>query len=151
VSEAVVRELPSVAATRRLGRSIAATLRAGDLVLLAGELGAGKTLLAGSIARALGVTRDVTSPTFALVHEYEARPAPVIHADLYRLLGDGLAREVGRLGLRERRTEGAIVLVEWGDDAEAQLGGASLTVRLTTSGARARVAALSGALAGDIV
>jgi tRNA threonylcarbamoyladenosine biosynthesis protein TsaE len=147
-----VRELPRLVDTRRLGRSIGVRLRGGDLVLLSGGLGAGKTTLAGAIARALGVRGPVTSPTFALVHEYEtARGVPLLHADLYRLLGDGLASEVARLGLRERRDDGAILVVEWGEDAAGLLGGApSLAVRLELSGA-GRVAALGGARAGDIV
>lgn len=151
---AVVRPLPAIADTRRLGRLIAAPLGRGDLVLLSGDLGAGKTLLAGAIARAFGVKAAVTSPTFVLVHEYETSRGSLLHADLYRLLGPGLAREVARLGLRERRSEGAIVVVEWGDDAVELLGGSpSLAVRLALSGARGqgRVATLSGPLAGDIV
>jgi tRNA threonylcarbamoyladenosine biosynthesis protein TsaE len=148
----LVRELPAATATRRLGRSIAAVLQPGDLVVLSGDLGAGKTLLAGAIARALGVKAAVTSPTFALVHEYETTRGLLLHADLYRLLGPTLAIEVTRLGLRERRSEGAILVVEWGDDAVALLGGGvSLGVRLGISGAANRVAMLSGSRAGDIV
>ena len=145
----LVRALEGVAATRRLGRSIAAALRPGDLVLLSGDLGAGKTLLAGAVARALGVSGGVPSPTFALVLEYETERGPLLHADLYRVLGPALPAEVARLGLRERRAEGAIVLVEWGEDAVAALGAApALEVKLSVSGPRARVAALSGPRAG---
>ncbi|MGH7435068.1 MAG: tRNA (adenosine(37)-N6)-threonylcarbamoyltransferase complex ATPase subunit type 1 TsaE [Polyangiaceae bacterium] len=147
-----VRPLPALSDTRRLGRAIAATLQPGDLVLLSGDLGAGKTVLAGAIARALGVDSTVTSPTFALVCEYETPRGTLLHADLYRLLGAGLATEVARLGLRERRSEGAMVIVEWGDDAVHLLGGApAFEVRLTPAGARGRTAAVSGARAGDIV
>jgi tRNA threonylcarbamoyladenosine biosynthesis protein TsaE len=152
VTAEVRRELPAVADTRRLGRSIAAALKQGDLVLLSGNLGAGKTLLAGAVARGLGVKGAVASPTFALVHEYETPRGTLLHADLYRLLGARLGEEVARLGLRERRGEGALVVVEWGDDAlDALGGGPSLAVRLAVSGARGRVAALSGPRAGDIV
>ncbi len=148
----LVRELPAATATRSLGRSIAAMLQPGDLVVLSGDLGAGKTLLAGAIARALGVRAAVTSPTFALVHEYETPRGLLLHADLYRLLGPALGAEVRRLGLRERRSEGAILVVEWADEAVALLGGGmSLGVRLAISGAVSRVATLSGARAGDIV
>lgn len=147
-----VRQLPAPSDTRRLGRAIAATMRPGDLVLLSGDLGAGKTVLAGAIARALGVKTAVTSPTFALVCEYETTRGSLLHADLYRLLGPTLAAEVARLGLRERRAEGAMVVVEWGDDAIAYLGGAAeLTVRLEGAGERGRTASVSGARAGDIV
>jgi tRNA threonylcarbamoyladenosine biosynthesis protein TsaE len=152
VTEPQVRELPALSDTRRLGAVIAAAIRPGDLVLLSGDLGAGKTVLAGAIARALGVKTAVTSPTFALVCEYETPRGLLLHVDLYRLLGEGLAAEVARLGLRERRAEGAMMVVEWGDDAISYLGGAAeLRVRLDGAGAHGRTASVSGARSGDIV
>jgi tRNA threonylcarbamoyladenosine biosynthesis protein TsaE len=152
VTDTHVRQLPAPNDTRRLGRAIAAAMRPGDLVLLSGDLGAGKTMLAGAIARALGVKTAVTSPTFALVCEYETPRGSLLHADLYRLLGAGLAAEVARLGLRERRSEGAMVVVEWGEEAVPYLGGAAeLTVRLEGAGAQGRTASVWGARLGDIV
>ncbi len=128
---------PVFLATRRdttdLGATIAERLQPGDLVVLSGELGAGKTFLARAIARALGVPADVAiaSPTFTLVQEYETPRGTLLHADLYRLRDQpDAAREVRRLGLAERCDEGAIVLVEWGEGFEAELGRATLTVRL---------------------
>lgn len=111
-------------ATIKLGRSIAKKLSRGDLVTLEGPLGAGKTFLARAIARALGVPESerVTSPTFALVCEYETPRGDLLHADLHRLRGPNLAKEVSRLGLRERRVEGAILIVEWAEDAAHLLG-----------------------------
>ena len=114
--------------TVRLGKAIGRALEPRDLVILSGGLGAGKTFLARSIVRALGVTERVRvgSPTFSLVHEYESPFGLLLHVDLYRLR-DGavpLADEVARLGLREQRADGAVLLVEWGDDAEEALGGA---------------------------
>jgi len=111
--------------TERLGRAIGGRLAPGDLVVLSGELGAGKTALAGGIARGLGVADDVaiTSPTFALVQEYEAARGTLLHVDLHRLLGEKEQREIERLGLRERRGEGCVLVVEWGKDAIAWLGG----------------------------
>lgn len=124
-------------------------------MLLEGGLGAGKTFLARAAARALGVRGTVASPTFALVQEYETGRGPLLHVDLYRLRGEGLAGEVARLGLRERRREGAVLLVEWGQDAVEALGGApALVVALAATpagGGEARVATLSGPRAGDIV
>jgi tRNA threonylcarbamoyladenosine biosynthesis protein TsaE len=140
--------------TRRLGAAIAAVLTPGDLVVLAGDLGAGKTFLARAILHALGVAGPVTSPTFTLMHEYVAPRGVVVHADLYRLLGDAakLHVEIARLGLRDLRRDGAILLVEWGDDALELLGGAAAArVALQIRGPTARVATLSGSRAGDIV
>ncbi|MDP9148972.1 MAG: tRNA (adenosine(37)-N6)-threonylcarbamoyltransferase complex ATPase subunit type 1 TsaE, partial [Myxococcota bacterium] len=109
-----VRPLRSRRDTRRLGAAIARALEAGDLVVLSGDLGAGKTFLVRAIARAFGVGERVTSPTFALVQEYVAPRGTLVHADLYRLRVPerGLATEVARLGLREKRREGAFLLVE---------------------------------------
>jgi tRNA threonylcarbamoyladenosine biosynthesis protein TsaE len=123
--------------TLELGRTIAERLGPGDLVTLEGDLGAGKTFLARAIARALGVdeSEPVASPTFALVHEYETKKGPLLHADLHRLRGPKLETEVGKLGLRERRNEGAIVLVEWAEDAHALLGAPpDIVVRFTKIG-----------------
>jgi tRNA threonylcarbamoyladenosine biosynthesis protein TsaE len=144
--------LPARRDTRRLGAAIAGVLEAGDLAVLSGDLGAGKTFLVRAIARALGVETAVTSPTYALVQEYATKRAPLVHVDLYRLRGPGLAAEVARLGLRERRREGAILLVEWGEDAAKALGGEpDLVVSLAIAGELERVATLSGPRADGIV
>ena len=149
--------------TRLLGASIARVLRPGDLVLLEGDLGAGKTFLVRAVARALGVREVVTSPTFTLVQEYASARGTLVHADLYRLRGGSLPLdvEVARLGLRERRAEGAMLLVEWGEEAEAALGGSPALVLRIAIGRRGadaagvpasgRTAALSGPLADGIV
>ena len=136
--------------TTRLGARIAKTLAAGDLVLLAGDLGAGKTFLARSIARTLGVPTEtaIASPTFTLVQEYVTPRGVLLHCDLYRLRDDAdrakTAVEIRRLGLAERRAEGAIVVVEWGDGYEHELGGdAALEVTLAIDGG-GRTASLRG-------
>lgn len=116
------------AATAELGQRLAAELKPGDLVLLSGGLGAGKTALARSIVRTLtGDPRlDVPSPTFALVQPYEANGAPLLHADLYRLRDP---REIDELGLFDRAD--AIVLVEWPERAPDLASLATTTITLT--------------------
>jgi|HubBroStandDraft_1064217.scaffolds.fasta_scaffold311908_2 tRNA threonylcarbamoyladenosine biosynthesis protein TsaE len=126
----------------------------GDLVILDGGLGAGKTFLARAILRAAGASARVSSPTFVLVQEYETSKGSFVHADLYRLLDaeTSLEAEVARLGLYERRRDGAVVLVEWGSSAISTLGGdPSLVISLSIAGATARAAALSGPRADGIV
>jgi tRNA threonylcarbamoyladenosine biosynthesis protein TsaE len=108
-----------------LARAVAKTLEPGDLVVLSGALGTGKTFFARAMLRALGVTRAVPSPTFTLVTEYDTRAGRVLHADLYRLREAGVdtRAEIAKLGLREQRGEDAILVVEWADDFWDALGG----------------------------
>jgi tRNA threonylcarbamoyladenosine biosynthesis protein TsaE len=141
--------------TTQLGKRIARSLRGADLVLLVGALGSGKTFLARAIARGLGLPmRDsFTSPTFSLVHEYAIDKGALLHADLYRLLGSSvpLDTEIERLGLRERRAQGAIVVVEWGETGQRALGGApALVVTLRITGSVARHATVEGARAREV-
>lgn len=119
--------LPDDAATAEFGASLARTLRGGDIVVLEGDLGAGKTALARAVIRSLAgdPALDVPSPTFALVQPYETDRGPVLHADLYRL---GDPREVDELGLLDNPD--AIVLVEWADRAPDLVAAASVRVAL---------------------
>lgn len=116
------------AATAALGAQLAARLRPGDLLLLSGGLGAGKTALARAIVRTLvgDPTLDVPSPSFALVQPYEASIGPVLHADLYRLRDP---REIDELGLFDRTD--AIVLVEWPERSPDLAGLAAMSVTLS--------------------
>ena len=101
-------------------------LRAGDVVLLVGPLGAGKTTLVQGLVAALGGHRAATSPTFTLAHRYKTAP-PVTHVDLWRLEH---LQEVVDLALEEELDDGGVVLVEWGDAAEPLYGDDALVVRL---------------------
>jgi tRNA threonylcarbamoyladenosine biosynthesis protein TsaE len=112
--------------TRAVGAGIAALLRAGDVVLLVGSLGAGKTTFVQGLVAALGGQEPVTSPTFTLAHEYRTSP-PVTHVDLWRL---GHLQEVVDLALDEELDEGRVVIVEWGEAAEPLYGADALVVRL---------------------
>lgn len=118
------------AATRALGGRLATAARAGDLVCLLGDLGAGKTQLAKGFAAGLGVTDVVASPTFVLMAEYEGR-LPLFHLDLYRLddAADALAG-----GLLDDRQAGGVVLVEWADRLGGALPAARLDVGLEGAG-----------------
>lgn len=117
----------SVDGTRDLGAAVAGLARAGDVVVLVGDLGAGKTAFVQGFGRALGVGERITSPTFTLVHVYEGR-LPIHHLDVYRL--EQLAEAVD-LGLPEMLDDGGVVLIEWGDEILPVLPNDLLEVRLT--------------------
>ena len=131
--------LPDLTATAVLGARIAAALRRGDTVALAGDLGAGKTTLARAILARLGVSERVPSPTFTLVQTYDTAGLRVSHFDLYRLKS---AAEMDELGLEEALDLGA-VLIEWPDRAANRLPLDRLTVELRAA-EDGRRAALSG-------
>lgn len=114
-------------ATAALAARIAAVLEPGDLVLLEGDLGAGKTTLVQGMAAALGVRDGVTSPTFTLMNIYPTDRFDLVHVDVYRL--ERLS-EVVDLALPEMLDDGAVVVVEWGERAAAALAGARLHVRI---------------------
>lgn len=107
--------------TTAIAAAVAHLARPGDMIILSGEMGAGKTAFVRGFAAALGVTEEdeVASPTFVLVHTYTTGRTPIHHADLYRL---GTLGEVADLGLREMVDMGAIAVVEWGDVAIEVLG-----------------------------
>jgi tRNA threonylcarbamoyladenosine biosynthesis protein TsaE len=129
--EPVTAELATVADTRDFGRRLAAVLRAGDLVILDGPLGAGKTVLAQGIGAGLGVRGAVTSPTFVIARVHQPDPErggrfPLVHVDAYRLAG---IAEVNDLDL-DTSLEDAVTIVEWGEGKVEQLSDAHLVVLL---------------------
>ncbi len=141
MSGAVERRAPSVTATERLGQALAPALRAGDVVSLSGDLGAGKTRFAAGIARSLCPGARVRSPSFTLVNEYAGR-VPVFHLDLYRLE----TGEVDGLGLEEYAARGALV-VEWGERLPAYWLDDALRIAFAGSGEDPRTLA-AGATRG---
>jgi tRNA threonylcarbamoyladenosine biosynthesis protein TsaE len=124
-------ETSGPAETESLGAELAEILAAGDVVLVRGELGSGKTTLVRGAARALGVRGPVTSPTFSIGHRYQADAVSVSHLDLYRLAG--LEQEDPDL-LADYLGPGRIAFVEWPQDADAELAGARLRVTLSHGG-----------------
>jgi tRNA threonylcarbamoyladenosine biosynthesis protein TsaE len=117
----------SVDDTRALAFELAALARPGDLFLLAGDLGAGKTAFAQGFGRALGITEPITSPTFTLVRTYEGGRFPMIHVDVYRL--DHL-QELMDLGIMELLDGDGVTLIEWGDAVAVALPPDFLELRL---------------------
>lgn len=117
----------SVDETRALAAALAPVLRPGDLVLLAGELGAGKTAFVQGLGHGLGATDQITSPTFTLAQQYDSDPA-LHHVDVYRL---GNLNEVLDLGLTELLDDGGVVAVEWGDVIMPVVANDYLKVRLS--------------------
>ncbi|RYE78712.1 MAG: tRNA (adenosine(37)-N6)-threonylcarbamoyltransferase complex ATPase subunit type 1 TsaE [Myxococcales bacterium] len=115
------------AATAAFGARLATALRPGDLILLDGDLGAGKTALARAVIRTLvgDALLDVPSPSFALVQPYDGPGGPILHADLYRLSAEA---EIDELGLFDRSD--AIVLVEWPERAPSLAARADVVIRL---------------------
>ncbi len=133
VSAPLTLATADAAGTREVAGAIARLCVPGDVLLLAGDLGAGKTTFAQGFGRALGIGEPITSPTFTLVRQYpvgegaDGSVAVLIHADVYRL--DHL-REITDLGIGELVEDGGVALVEWGDAAAPVLGEGALTVRL---------------------
>ncbi|MFN8579854.1 MAG: tRNA (adenosine(37)-N6)-threonylcarbamoyltransferase complex ATPase subunit type 1 TsaE [Gemmatimonadaceae bacterium] len=109
------------------GESIGRAIRPPHVLAIAGDLGAGKTTLVQAICRGYGVSEEVTSPTFALVHQYRAPRSPVFHLDLYRLRGES---ELTNLAWDDIVNERALVLVEWPERAGSSLPGSATRVQL---------------------
>ena len=128
LSVPVPQELTDLAATRALGARLAEHLRAGDLVVLSGPLGAGKTSLTQGIGAALGVRGAVTSPTFVLARTHRG-PVPLVHVDAYRLREAGARLDLDDLDL-DAALEDAVTVVEWGEGLAASLTDSWVEVHL---------------------
>lgn len=103
----------SAESTFLIGQILGSLVDGGDLILVSGDLGSGKTVFAQGLAKGMGIVERVSSPTFTLMHIYEG-PITLLHVDLYRL---EYSQEVIDLGIMEALDEGAVGLVEWGDVA----------------------------------
>ena len=116
--------------TDAAGQRLGVTLRAGDVVALSGELGAGKTVFVQGLVRALGVTTGATSPTFVLVNEYRGR-LPVHHVDAYRTAS---LAELLDLGLEEMMDGDGVTVIEWAERLEPLLPARAVRVRIAGVG-----------------
>jgi tRNA threonylcarbamoyladenosine biosynthesis protein TsaE len=135
MSPTEVVESTSAAETEALGGRIAADLRAGDVVVLTGELGAGKTTLIRGACRALGFTGPVTSPTFTIGRRYDGGRLAISHLDLYRL--GGLEEEDPAL-LDDYLGPDRVAFVEWPEVGSERLGRPAVRVRLAHAGEERR-------------
>ena len=121
--------------THRIAAAWAASLQPGAVVLLSGDLGAGKTAFVRGLAQGLGIDPgDVTSPTFTLVHEYRAGRLPLIHVDLYRLD----SADLDEIGLDENLASHGVTAVEWAERLSRPISGAT-RVGIADRGGDARV------------
>jgi len=118
----------SAAETFEFGRQLAEKLQAGDVLALTGELGSGKTCLVKGIAAGLGVTQEVTSPTFTIIHEYRGGRLPLVHVDLYRL--DKLSEAVN-IGIEDYLNGPGVTVIEWAERIESLLPANTPHVRLS--------------------
>lgn len=135
----MIAESQSEADTIAVARELARTLRAGDVVLLSGNLGAGKTAFVRGLAEGLGIgPEEVSSPTFTIVHEYAGGRLTLYHADLYRL--ERTATE--DIGLEEMGVKDGVLAIEWPDRLTHDLPGATLVTIETTGDAARRIVVL---------
>ncbi len=122
--------------TEALGERIGRAARPGDVIALWGELGAGKTTLVRGIAKGLGIApRDVTSPTFIIVHEHEGGRLPLFHIDLYRVS----PADVASTGWQEALAGGGVTAIEWPDRVERLLPTDRIDVRIDPRGGERRI------------
>ena len=125
----------SAAETRELGKRLAGKLKAGDVILLEGDLGAGKSEFARGVAKGLGVTETVTSPSFTILNVYESGKLPLYHFDWYRLES---SEELYELGMDEYLGGNGIALVEWPGQCPDALTEECLRIRITATGENSR-------------
>lgn len=117
----------STAQTEAFGAEFAKQLHAGDVIACRGGMGAGKTAFARGLARGLGLTDEVSSPTFALVQEYTQGNIPLYHFDMYRVSGFD---ELYSTGFFDYLDQGGILLIEWSENIEAALPDSTITLEI---------------------
>lgn len=137
----ITLRLDTEAETLDFARRVAPALKAGDVLLLRGDLGAGKTTFTRGLAVGMGSPAAVSSPTFTLIHEYGGGRLPLVHVDAYRLTGAGDAREIGLVEYLDLGE--AVLVIEWPERIEAALPPERIEIRIDEWGDDARRATLT--------
>ena len=130
----------SVEETERLGQRLGETLRGGEVVAYLGELGAGKTAFTRGLARGLGISMRVTSPTYTIVNEYTGGRLPLFHFDMYRL---GSGEELFDIGWEDYLARGGVCAVEWSENVSGAMEDA-ITVRIEKTSDEGRKITIEG-------
>lgn len=116
--------------TVNFGKKFAKVLKGGEVVLLGGDLGAGKTTFTKSVLKALGVKSDVTSPTFTIMREYNGKKFKIYHFDMYRLTSGQEAREFGLEDYIYSKNKNTLVFIEWPENVKDILSGDFINVEI---------------------
>lgn len=131
----------SAAETEALGEKLARRLRGGEVIAFTGDLGAGKTAFTRGLARGLGITDRVTSPTFTIVNEYEGGRLPLFHFDMYRL---SCSDELYDIGWEDYLARGGVCAVEWSEIVEDALESDAIRVDIKNEGGDSRSITITG-------
>lgn len=135
MEEIVIKNLKQ---TKDFAKRFAKLLRGGEIILLNGDLGAGKTTFTREVLRALGVKDEVTSPTFTIMREYHTKKFDIFHFDMYRIVD---ANEVGEFGLEDYLYSGnprSLVFIEWSENIKEMLRGKFITINISLMGENSR-------------
>ena len=127
--------------TQALGKKLAESLRPGDVIAYFGDLGAGKTAFTRGIAEGLGVSEQVTSPTYTIVNEYLSGRLPLFHFDMYRL---GSSDELFDIGWEDYLARGGVCAVEWSENVEGAFYGDEIKVIFEKTGENSRLIRIEG-------
>lgn len=131
----------SAAETEALGEKLARRLQGGEVIAFTGDLGAGKTAFTRGLARGLGITDRVTSPTFTIVNEYEGGRLPLFHFDMYRL---SCSDELYDIGWEDYLARGGVCAVEWSEIVEDALEADTIRVDIKNQGGDSRSITITG-------
>ncbi len=133
--------------TISLGTKIGALLTPGDVIAMTGTLAAGKTTITKGIAQSLGVTENITSPTFCLISEYEGSKIPLYHMDMYRLDG---AEDFVNLGVDDMLYGNGVCIIEWSEKIQSEIPAKAIRLDIQATGSEERTITIDNWNHGDI-